>query len=166
MNEPTFFSILPPLIAIFLAILTRQVFLSLFIGIWMGWMVHLTGLSNFLSLRLQIAQYFNNSTDSFLVQVISILLGSLKLIIQSIARTIEALVKVFADAGNTKVIIFSAMVGALITFTQYSGGMEGFINWITTKKLIRTKRGAGLLAWSVGLIIFIESSICVLITGA
>ncbi len=166
MNEPTFFSILPPIIAIFLAILTRQVFLSLFTGIWMGWMVHLTTLQSFLTIRLQVAHFFNSSADSFLIQAISLIWGTSKLFIQSIAQTIEALVKVFADAGNTKVIIFSAMVGALITFTQYSGGMDGFINWITTKKLIRSRRGAGLLAWTVGLVIFIESSISVLITGA
>jgi Na+/H+ antiporter NhaC len=166
LNEPDFLSILPPVIAIFLAILTRQVFLSLFVGIWMGWMIHLIDLQQFLLIRLQVAQFFNSSSESFLIQAISLLLGILKLIIQSIAQTIEALVKVFADAGNTKVIIFSAMIGALITFTQYSGGMEGFINWITAKKLIRTRRAAGLLAWSVGMLIFIESSICVLITGA
>ncbi|MCI0514324.1 sodium:solute symporter [candidate division KSB1 bacterium] len=166
MNEPTFFSIFPPVIAIFLAILTRQVFLSLFIGIWMGWMIHLFDLQKFLLIRLQVAQFFNSSSDSLFIQIISLLWGVIKIILQSIAQTLEALVKVFADAGNTKVIIFSALVGALITFTQYSGGMEGFINWITTKKLIRTRRGAGLLAWAVGMIIFIESSICVLITGA
>lgn len=129
-------------------------------------MIHLAELRHFFRLRLQIAQFFNTSSESWLVQVISIILGSLKLIIQSIAQTIEALVKVFTDAGNTRVIIFSAMVGALITFTQYSGGMDGFIGWITNKKLIRSRRGAGLLAWGVGMIIFIESSICVLITGA
>ena len=32
-------SILPPVLAIVLAIWTRQVFLSLFLGIWSGWVI-------------------------------------------------------------------------------------------------------------------------------
>lgn len=36
-------SLVPPVIAIILAIYTRQVFVSLLFGIWLGWLV-LTGL--------------------------------------------------------------------------------------------------------------------------
>lgn len=124
-------SILPPIIAIFLAIRTRQVYISLFVGIWLGW----TLLSGY-----------------------NPLLGFI--------RGVEACVAVFQDAGNTKVILFSALVGALITFTQYSGGMDGFINWVTGKGLVASRRKAGLLAWLVGMVIFVESSISVLVTGA
>jgi len=123
-------SILPPLIAIILAIRSKQVFLSLFVGIWIGWTV---------------ISHWNP--------------------VAGLVAALEALVRVFADAGNTKVILFSAMVGALITFTQYSGGMDGFINWVTRKGIVTTRRGAGLLAWFIGMIIFVESSICVLIAG-
>jgi len=123
-------SILPPLIAIILAIRSKQVFLSLFVGIWIGWTV---------------ISHWNP--------------------VAGLVAALEALVRVFADAGNTKVILFSAMVGALITFPQYSGGMDGFINWVTRKGIVTTRRGAGLLAWFIGMIIFVESSICVLIAG-
>jgi len=58
------------------------------------------------------------------------------------------------------------MIGAIITFTQYSGGMKGFINWIVGKGVVRTRKSAGFLAWFLGFIIFIESSICVLVSGA
>ncbi len=123
-------SILPPLIAIVLAIRSKQVFLSLFVGVWIGWTV---------------ISHWNP--------------------IAGLVAALEAFVRVFADAGNTKVILFSAMVGALITFTQYSGGMDGFINWVTRRGIVTTRRGAGLLAWFIGMIIFVESSICVLIAG-
>jgi Na+/H+ antiporter NhaC len=36
MTDPSWYSILPPIIAIVLAIWTKQVILSLFAGIWMG----------------------------------------------------------------------------------------------------------------------------------
>ncbi len=81
-------------------------------------------------------------------------------------HTVNALVAVFNNADNTRVILFSAMIGAVITFTQYSGGMKGFVQWITGKGIIKTRKSAGLLAWFLGLIIFIESSICVLVSGA
>ena len=124
-------SILPPVLAILMAIKTRQVYLSLVLGIWLGWTIiygwnPLTGL----------------------------------------IRTVDALVAVFKDADNTRVVLFSALIGAVITFTQYSGGMKGFVNWIVGKGLVKTRKSAGLMAWFLGVIIFIESSICVLVSGA
>jgi Na+/H+ antiporter NhaC len=124
-------SVLPPVLAIFLAIKTKHVYLSLTVGIWLGWTIISGG---------------NPVTG--------------------IIRTVNALVTVFADADNTRVILFSAMIGAIITFTQYSGGMKGFVNWIVENGLIKNRRSAGVLAWFLGVVIFIESSICVLVSGA
>ncbi|MBN2244756.1 MAG: sodium:solute symporter [Candidatus Aminicenantes bacterium] len=124
-------SILPPLLAIIMAIKTKQVYLSLTLGIWLGW---------------------------------TIIYGWNPL--SGIISTINSLLNVFTDLDNTRVIIFSAMIGAVITFTQYSGGMKGFVAWITEKGLVKTRRSAGLLAWFLGVVIFIESSICVLVSGA
>ena len=36
MTDPSWYSVLPPVLAIILAIWTKQVILSLFAGIWMG----------------------------------------------------------------------------------------------------------------------------------
>lgn len=166
MDDPTIFSILPPVVAILLAILTRQVFISLFLGIWMGWFVHLADPTALTEISGTIGTFLSLSGDSLIVVISGAIGWFLWSVIRSLGGALEGLVAVFADAGNTKVIIFSAMVGSLITFTQFSGGMEGFVNWVTRKGLVRTRRGAGLLAWIVGLVIFIESSICVLITGA
>ncbi len=124
-------SILPPLLAIILAIRTKHVYISLILGIWLGWTII-------------------NSWNP----------------IQGLIQTVNSLIDVFKDADNTRVILFSAMIGAIITFTQYSGGMKGFVNWVVGKGLVRTRKKGGLLAWFLGLIIFIESSICVLISGA
>jgi Na+/H+ antiporter NhaC len=44
--------------------------------------------------------------------------------------------------------------------------MKGFINWVVGKGLVRTRKSAGLLAWFLGFIIFIEANICVLVSGA
>ncbi|MEE9390195.1 MAG: Na+/H+ antiporter NhaC family protein, partial [Candidatus Aminicenantaceae bacterium] len=124
-------SILPPLLAIFLAIKTKHVYISLTVGIWLGWTII-------------------NSWNP----------------LSGLIHTINALVAVFKEEDNTRVFLFSAMIGAIITFTQYSGGMKGFVNWIVGKGVVRTRKSAGLLAWFLGFIIFIESSICVLVSGA
>jgi tetracycline resistance efflux pump len=124
-------SILPPLLAIILAIRTKHVYISLFLGIWLG---------------RTIVHGWNP--------------------LAGIIHAINSLVDVFKDADDTRVVIFSAMIGAIITFTQYSGGMKGFVNWVVGKGLVRTRRSAGLLAWFLGFVIFIESSICVLVSGA
>ncbi|MCG8604579.1 sodium:solute symporter, partial [bacterium] len=83
-----------------------------------------------------------------------------------LSQALEALIRVFEDGGNTKVIAFSAMVGALIVFTQRSGGVEGFVQWVGKKGLVKDRRSAGLLAWAIGFVIFVESSITCLVTGA
>ena len=124
-------SILPPVLAIFLAIKTKHVYISLILGIWLGWTI---------------------------IQGWNPLLG--------LIHTVNVLVAVFADADNTRVVLFSAIIGAIITFTQYSGGMKGFVNWIVGKGLVKTRKSAGLLAWILGFIIVIESNICVLVSGA
>lgn len=133
-----FLSLLPPVIAIVLAIWTRQVFVSLLFGIWLGWLI----LSDF---------HFFEGTFA----------------------TIEALVNVFKDAGNTRTIMFCALVGGLIIFIQASGGVEGFILRVNRllEKYEARQSGSNrviiqFLAWLTGLAIFVESSISVLTVGA
>jgi len=130
-HAPDWLSVLPPVLAIALAIATRQVYVSLFLGIWAGTTILADG-------------------DP---------LGGL-------ADAIEACVQVFGDAGNTRVIVFSAMIGALIAITQYTGGVRGFIDAIGRRGLVRTPRRAMLLSWLIGLLVFVESSITSLVNGS
>lgn len=130
-------TLLPPVVAILLAILTRQVFISLFVGIFLGYVI-LSG---------------GNPWLGFL-------------------DTLQGLVDVFADAGNTRTIMFCALVGALIVFMQRSGGVAGFINLVERKLRRYEERKDGgskvvvqLLAWLTGALIFVESSISVLTVG-
>lgn len=138
MEHYGFWSILPPLVAIVLAIKTRQVFVSLLLGIWLGWLI--MGGGN---------------------------------IIDGTTGTIQALVDVFKDPGNTRTIMFSSLVGALIAFIQKSGGVEGFIKLINklvdkieAKKAGKSRMVVQLLAWATGVAIFVESSINVLTVGS
>jgi Na+/H+ antiporter NhaC len=131
MEDPNWLSVLPPLVAIVTAIITKQVYLSLFAGIWLGW---------------------------------SILGGGNP--VTGLRDAIQACIDTFKDEDNTRVIAFSALVGALLTFTQRSGGVAGFIDWVTGRGYVRTRRGAQLLAGFLGLGIFVESTITCLVSGA
>ena len=123
--------LLPPVVAIGLALWTREVYLSLFIGLWLG---------------------------------TTILVGGNP--VQGIRELGDQLVLVFDDAGNTRIVFFCLLVGSLIALVQASGGVMGFVNWAQRRGLGTTRRGAELLAWIVGMVIFVESSITSLTVGA
>ncbi|MBT8386010.1 MAG: sodium:solute symporter [Ignavibacteria bacterium] len=123
-------SVVPPVFAILFAIKTRQVFISLFLGIVAGWIIISGG---------------------------NVLAG-LELSIQSV-------IDVFKDAGNTRVIIFCALIGALITLTQANGGVQGFVDLIQKKNIVTSVKRASVFSFLVGCGIFIESSISCLVTG-
>jgi len=128
-HEYGVWSIVPPILAIVLAIVTRQVFISLAAGIWMG----------------------------YVIIEASLLTGTM--------ATLQACVDVFADADNTRVILFSLLVGSLIALVQRSGGVEGFIDVASQRGLLASRRRAGLLAMAVGTCIFVESNMSCLVTG-
>ncbi len=123
-------SVLPPVLALGLAIKTKQVYLSLLLGIWLGWTI-MSGWNPVVGL----------------------------------IASVNAMVAVFGDRDRTLIILLSAMIGALITFTQFSGGMTGFINWVSGKGLVKDRRWAGVLAWSIGFVIFVEANIGVFVSG-
>ncbi len=131
MTEPTWVSLLPPIIAIVLAIWTRQVYLSLAAGVWLGWTI-LSDWNPFAGLAVGIDQT----------------------------------VAVLGDEGNAKVILFTLVIGALIATVEASGGVKGFVAWLNQRELVNNGRRAQLLAYLVGIVIFIESNITVLVAGA
>lgn len=137
MDHYGFLSIIPPVAAILLAIKTRQVYLSLLVGIWSGWIIMNDG---------------------------NLITGSIS--------SIESLVNVFSDAGNTRTILFSCLIGALLALIQRSGGVEGFIKQINTKLSSLSShsksniRTIQLFSFLTGAIIFVETNISVLTTGS
>ena len=70
------------------------------------------------------------------------------------------------DAGNARVIVFTLVIGALIATVEASGGVRGFVDWVERRGLVTGGRGARVLAFLVGIVIFIESNITVLVSGA
>ncbi|MEQ9306569.1 MAG: Na+/H+ antiporter NhaC family protein, partial [Marinoscillum sp.] len=127
-----FLSILPPILAILLAIRTKQVIVSLVFGLLLGYVI--------------IADW-------------NVFEGSI--------LTIERIVGVFESAGNTRTILFTLLIGALIQLIKYSGGIQGFVSQIQ-KRILASKNPKSKLQVAAGLtnfFIFIESHISILTVG-
>lgn len=131
MTEPSWFSVLPPILAIVLAIWTKQVILSLFAGLWIGF---------------------------------TLLLGLNPLV--GLAGALDGIVNVFGDAGDTRVLVFTLLIGSLITTIELSGGVRGFVHFLETRRWVHTGVRAQVLAWITGIVIFIESNITLLVAGS
>lgn len=123
--------LLPPVLAIVLALWTRQIYLSLIAGLWLG---------------------------------TTILVGGNP--IGGLRELADQIVAVFSSADNTMIVLFCLLVGGLIALMQASGGVAGFVQWAQRRGWGRSRRGAELLAWVVGMLIFVESSITSLTVGA
>lgn len=86
-------------------------------------------------------------------------------ILKGIVDAVDRCVRVFENSDNTKTVLFCILIGAIVTFTQRSGGINGFIHLLSNRKLIKTRRRAQFLTISISAMIPIESSINVLISG-
>jgi Na+/H+ antiporter NhaC len=75
-------------------------------------------------------------------------------------------VDVFGDRGNTEIILFSALLGAVVAYVQRSGGMHGFVELVSRLNLVSSRRRAQLLTVALGSSMPVESNITVLLTGA
>jgi len=131
MSDPTWISILPPVLAIVLAIWTRQVYLSLAGGLWFAW---------------TILEGWNP--------------------LSGLAASIDGAISVFGEAGDARVILFTLVIGALIATVEASGGVRGFVHMLESNEWVNSARRSQLLAWTAGVVIFIESNITVLVAGS
>jgi len=131
MTDLGWISVLPPILAIALAIWTRQVYLSLAGGIWFAW---------------TILEGWNP--------------------LAGLASGIQGTVAVFGGEGDTRTIMFTLVVGALIATVEVSGGVRGFVQRLEAARWVDSGKRAQLLAWFTGVVIFIESNITVLVAGS
>ncbi len=82
------------------------------------------------------------------------------------AMAIDRTIAVLGDANSARVILFALFIGALIATIESSGGVKGFVQWLEHRRWVTGPRGAQLLAYGIGLVIFIESNITVLVSGS
>jgi len=124
-------SILPPIVAIALAIKTREVYISLALFVWLGWTIL-------------------NSWNP----VIGLIAG------------VNTFLDAITSPGNARMLFFSALIGGIITLTQRSGGMEGFIRWVEGRHLGENRRTVSFFGIGTSMLLFLESNFGLLVAGA
>jgi len=80
-------------------------------------------------------------------------------------QSIERVVMVFTDAGNARLLFFSALIGAPLAFMRFSGGVNAMVQKLVNGGVASNARRTGLVTFFTGVIVFIESNLSVLTAG-
>ena len=132
---PSWTSIIPPLLAILLALIFKEVLVSLFIGIWSGAFI-LGGM------RL----------DSFYWFIASVLDVVQKYVLTALN-----------DTGHLSVIIFSLLIGGMVAIISKNGGMAGVVQKL--EKYAKNRQSTQFVTWFLGIAIFFDDYANTLIVG-
>ncbi len=79
--------------------------------------------------------------------------------------TVASIVAVFQDAGNARILIYSLLVGSVLTLISATGGVEGFVARVAERRWVTNRRQAQMVPFLLGLLITVESSITALVAG-
>ena len=133
---PLWMSILPPLVAIVMALLIKEVISSLFVGI-------LTG--TFLM------AYYSGATPA------SALGGGLLRVVDTYV------VGSLYDADHVMIIVFTLIIGGMVRIITANGGMQGVVNWLSRRA--RGPRSGQLMTFLMDLCIFFDDYSNTLVVG-
>lgn len=134
---PLWLSILPPLIAIVMAFLIKEVYSSLFTGILVA---------------AAIIAYYNGA-NAFL----AIFVGILDIVDTYVITTIS-------DSGHTSVIVFLMLIGATVAIVSLNGGMKGLVGWLS--KHAKTPRSGQIVTFIMDICIFFDDYANTLVVGS
>ena len=129
MIETGWISILPPLIAIALALITKEVYSSLFIGLFSGMLIY---------------AFAGGGT-----------------ILTAVSTTFDMMYAKIAD--NAYMIIFLALLWAVVMLVSKSGGSQAYGLWAGRK--LKSKKSAAFMTSLLGILIFIDDGFNCLTVG-
>lgn len=87
------------------------------------------------------------------------------LLLDGSIQTLERIVAVTGDDGNARILMFSLLVGGLLAYLRYSGGVTATVDLLVRKGVARNARQAGLLTFGISFFTFIESNLSSLTKG-
>ena len=79
--------------------------------------------------------------------------------------TLERVVDVAGSGGNTRILLFSILVGALLALIRDSGGVTATVSRIMHLGIAKTRQHVGGLTMFTGVAVFVESNLSVLTSG-
>ncbi len=130
----TVWSLVPPLVAIILALITKEVYSSLFVGILVGGLFY----ANFNPKETYLT-IFTDTTDGGLLAKLS-------------------------DKWNVGILIFLVILGVIVVLMNRAGGSAAYGRWAS--ETIKTRKGALLSTFALGVLIFIDDYFNCLTVGS
>ena len=124
----TFWALIPPLVAIVLALITKEAYSALFVGVVLGALF---------------------AADFAPVKTVDLIIS-------------DGLITALAD--NAGIFLFLVLLGILVALVNAAGGSAAFGRW--AEKNIRTKAGAMLATFILGVLIFIDDYFNCLTVGS
>lgn len=132
---PLWLSIVPPLLTILLALLFKEVISSLFIGLFFGSMILYSSSNGFVE---GFFISFMRTMDHFIVNALS-------------------------DSGHISVIVFSLLIGGMVSVINSSGGMQGIVKAIS--RFAKDAKSGQFTTWLLGVAIFFDDYANTLVVG-
>lgn len=126
-------SLLPPVVAIGLALITKEVYSSLFIGVITGGVLYAA--SN--------AAGFEGAFNAILN---------------------DGLISNLSDSYNVGILIFLVILGIIVVMMNKAGGSKAYGEWATAH--IKTRAGASLATFLLGVLIFVDDYFNCLTVGS
>ena len=133
----TFWALVPPLVAIILALITKEAYSSLFVGIVIGAFF----VVGFHTSADSIGTFFSKSMDT--------------IINDGLIAAIE---------GTAGIFLFLIILGIIVALINKAGGSSAFGRW--AEKNIKTKVGASLATFLLGVMIFVDDYFNCLTVGS
>lgn len=85
----------------------------------------------------------------------------------AVATAFDLLTELLTTPWILKTLGFAVLVGSVMELVRRSGGIDGFVDLLQHRfGMLKSRRGALLLVYATGIVIFIESSITSLVAGA
>ena len=133
---PLWMSILPPLLAILMALVFREVYSALFFGLLVG---------------TTIIYYFQGT---FFVSAI----------FQGLFAIVDTyLIKSLSNSGHLSIIIFSMLIGGMVNLITVNGGMKGVVQKLS--KYANSPKSGQIITWFLGILIFFDDYANTLVVG-
>ena len=132
----TFWALIPPLVAILLALITKEVYSSLFVGIAVGGVLYSLG-----------------NTAPFVNPVMA-----LEHVFQ------DGIIASLSDSYNVGILVFLVFLGIIVALMNKAGGSAAFGNWASQH--IKSRVGSQLATIGLGVLIFIDDYFNCLTVGS
>ena len=140
----TAWSLLPPIIAIALALKTKEVYSSLFIGIVLG--------------AVQYCISMGTGFEGFLVHLTNHTVG------EGDDAKAYGMIHCLSDPWNVGILVFLVVLGSIVSLMNKAGGSAAFGRWAS--KHVKTKMGVQIATILLGILIFIDDYFNCLTVGS